>query len=39
MLGLLLLAGPVSLLAQYQGAEYCYDCHDQEHYQWLTSGC
>jgi hypothetical protein len=38
ILGLLLLAGSDDLSAQYQGADYCYDCHGQEYYQWLTSG-
>jgi Cytochrome c3 len=38
VLGVLLLAGTGSLAAQYQGAESCYDCHDQQYYQWLTSG-
>jgi hypothetical protein len=38
LLGLLLLAGSGALSAQYEGAEYCYDCQDQEYYQWLTSG-
>jgi hypothetical protein len=38
ILGLLLLAGSAALSAQYEGAEYCYDCHDQQYYQWLTSG-
>ncbi|MGD8359227.1 MAG: multiheme c-type cytochrome [Lysobacterales bacterium] len=35
---LALLAGSGCLFAQYEGAEYCVDCHDQQYYQWITSG-
>ncbi|MCJ7814782.1 MAG: cytochrome c3 family protein, partial [Xanthomonadales bacterium] len=37
-LGLLFTAVPAFVAAQYQGAEYCADCHDQQYHDWLTSG-
>jgi len=36
---LFFLAIPGAALAQdYEGAEYCIDCHDTQYYDWLTSG-
>lgn len=29
---------PAFVWAQYQGAEYCQDCHSEQYYDWLTSG-
>jgi len=37
-LGLVFAAFPTLVAAQYQGAEYCIDCHAQQYHDWLTSG-
>jgi len=38
LVGLALLCGSGTLLAQYEGADYCALCHEEQYGQWLTSG-